>query len=217
MNNSELTKSEAKIQADSFLWFHNKYVNLRGLLYHVPNGEKREPVTAMKLKAMGLVPGIPDIVFHYKQKTHFFEFKKPKTGKASDAQKEIHDQLERQGFTVWLPESVEEFQELIKNIVDLKNQLFTNGVSKIDFYYKYKVFSYLYDLGDCELVLLDTICNEESKDKFVHCVSEFMNENYDLLDSFDLLFTPDFKAIYKKVYGSNGEITYKGANITVLE
>ena len=37
-----------------------RYPELRWL-YHVPNGELREPATAAKLKAMGVRAGVPDL------------------------------------------------------------------------------------------------------------------------------------------------------------
>jgi hypothetical protein len=35
------------------------------LFWHVPNGEHRDPRTAAKLKAMGVMPGISDLQFHW--------------------------------------------------------------------------------------------------------------------------------------------------------
>jgi hypothetical protein len=32
---------------------------------HIPNGEHRDPRTAAKLKAMGILPGSPDLEFHW--------------------------------------------------------------------------------------------------------------------------------------------------------
>lgn len=220
MNNSSLTskmtsltESEAKIQSDCFLWFHNNFPHLRGLLYHVPNGEKRDPITAKKLQAMGVVPGIPDILFHYKGNTYFLEFKKPKTGKASDDQLKIHSILEAHNFMIWIIEDLGTFIKLIQNIVERKNPLFTQGVSKEDYYYKHKIFDYLYNLGDAELVLLNNICEDSSRQRFINIVCEFMNENYDSLANFEILFTPDFEAIYKKNNGSDQKIIYKGATV----
>jgi hypothetical protein len=164
----------------------------------------------MKLKAMGVVPGVPDVPFHYKGKSYFFEFKKPKSGKASKEQKAIHDRLRDHNFIVWIPETLETFQKIIKSIIEYKDPLFTNGTTKEDFYYRYKIFDYLYKLGDAELVLISDICEEDSRPRFINIVSEFMDENYDLLNKFDLLFTPDFKAIYKRVYGSTQDIFYNG-------
>src|SRR6187551_2110309 len=35
------------------------------LFWHTPNGEHRDPKTAAKLKAMGVLPGVPDLQFHW--------------------------------------------------------------------------------------------------------------------------------------------------------
>jgi len=35
------------------------------LFFHVPNGERRDPRTAAKLKAMGVLPGVADLQFHW--------------------------------------------------------------------------------------------------------------------------------------------------------
>ena len=35
------------------------------LWWHTPNGEHRDPKTAAKLKAMGVLPGVPDLQFHW--------------------------------------------------------------------------------------------------------------------------------------------------------
>jgi hypothetical protein len=35
------------------------------LMRHIPNGEHRDPRTAAKLKAMGVLPGCPDLEFHW--------------------------------------------------------------------------------------------------------------------------------------------------------
>lgn len=38
------------------------------LWYHAPNGEHRDPQTAKKLKAMGILPGVADLQFHWQEK-----------------------------------------------------------------------------------------------------------------------------------------------------
>jgi hypothetical protein len=35
------------------------------LFWHTPNGEQRDPRTAAKLKAMGVLPGVSDLQFHW--------------------------------------------------------------------------------------------------------------------------------------------------------
>jgi len=40
------------------------------LWFHCPNGMHRDPKTAAKLKAMGVLPGVPDLQFHWKEPYH---------------------------------------------------------------------------------------------------------------------------------------------------
>lgn len=203
-------KTEAKIQSECFIWFNNTYPQYRGLLYHVPNGEKRDPITANKLKAMGVVAGIPDLVFHYRARTYFFEFKQSEKEKPSKAQIRIHKALDQQRFMIWVVWNIESFKYHIDCILNDTSEQFTFGLTKEAYYYKHKIFDYLYSLSDAQVVKIEDICEEDNKDKFVNYVSEFIVEGFDKLAGFEILFTPDYKAIYKKVKGSNKEPVYNG-------
>lgn len=198
----EKKQSEGRIQAEAFQWFNNTYPHLRKLMYHVPNGELRDPITANKLKAMGVVPGVPDIVFHYRSRTYFFEFKRP--GETpSDEQKEMHAQLDLQRFIVWLVDSVKQFQELIDSILHDTSEHITLGISKADFFYRHGIFSYLYGMNDGEFGDVEQLTAEETRKKFIYYVTEFITEGYDKLEGFEINFTPDYKKIYKKLDGSD--------------
>lgn len=207
--NKDSKETEGKLQADCFQWFNNTFPHLRGLLYHVPNGEKRDAVTANLLKAKGVVAGVPDLVFHYRAKTYFLELKKPNgEGRLSDAQKKIHKQLDAQRFIVWLINDFESFKYIVECIVNDTSEQFTFGLTKEDYYYKHKVFDYIYSLGDCEVIKISDVCEEDSIGKFVNFVTEFIVEGYARLNGFELLFTPDYKAFYKKLDGTNKTVEY---------
>jgi len=201
--------TEGKLQADCYQWFHNNFKHLRGLLYHVPNGEKRDLVTANLLKAKGVVAGIPDLVFHFRARTYFFELKKPDgTGKLSPVQKKVIKQLDTHRFMVWIIEDLDSFKYLIESIIGDISLQYTHGLTKSDYYYKHKIFDYIYNLGDCQVIKISDVCDEENIGKFTNFVSEFMVEGFGKLDGFELLFTPDYKAFYKKLEGTTKEVIY---------
>ena len=210
MAKTALKISEDKLQADAFQWFYNSFPNLRRLLYHVPNGEKRDPITANLLKAKGVVPGIPDLVFHYRRRTYFIELKKPDgTGRLSEAQKKVHKILDLHGFIVWTIDSLDSFKGLILTIINDQDPQFTAGLTKEDFNYRNKVFNYLYSMADGQLVKISKVCEEENRSKFVKFITDFIVEGYANLEGFEILFTPDYKAFYKKLEGSDVNVHYK--------
>jgi hypothetical protein len=108
--------SEDRLQADCYQWFHNTYPELRGLLWHVPNGGVRNAAEANKLKAMGVVPGVADLHFFYKEKLNIFELKTEK-GRLSPAQELWLAKIEYQGATVEIIRDLVSFQSAIKNII----------------------------------------------------------------------------------------------------
>ena len=108
--------SEDKIQAESFQWLHNTYPLLRNLFFAVPNGGTRNIVEAMKLKATGTIPGIPDMIMLYAGTCIGFEFK-TEIGIVSDAQKKVHMVWKLNGYKVYVVRSFEQFQTIIKKIV----------------------------------------------------------------------------------------------------
>lgn len=198
-----LRETEDKLQADCFTWFHNTYPHLRGLLWHCPNELSGHVniVTANKMKAMGLVAGVPDLEFHFRARSYFFELKNPSgTGVVSKEQKVIHKQLDDQRFVVHILNDLDSFKYLMDCIIFDTSQQFTHGLTKADYYYKHKIFDYLYSLTDDQVVKIHEITEEDTRPKFMNYVSEFMVEGYDKLDGFELLFTPDYTGFYRKKY-----------------
>ena len=69
----------------------------------IPNGGKRHIRTATRLKAEGVLPGVPDLFLPYKRLDFgglWIEMKKRKGGKVSDAQAEVMTMLRRLGYDV---------------------------------------------------------------------------------------------------------------------
>lgn len=66
--------------------------------YHVPNGEKRSKRTAGRLKAMGVVPGVPDLAFVLPDgRAAYMELKAPK-GRMEPAQRDFREKCLARGI-----------------------------------------------------------------------------------------------------------------------
>lgn len=106
--------SEDQLQANCFFWFNNTYPHLRGYLFHPANGGKRSKREANKMKAMGVLPGIPDLIFIYPLTGIELKFGK---GTTSDSQKAIHNLWISLGIPIHIVRSEDEFQILIKKLI----------------------------------------------------------------------------------------------------
>jgi hypothetical protein len=87
--------SEHAEQAGFLQWFRAKYPGT--LIFAIPNGGKRDIVTAKKLQMEGVVPGVPDLFVP--ELRLWIEMKKP-GGRLSEAQKSMIEYLEGIGHTV---------------------------------------------------------------------------------------------------------------------
>lgn len=71
---------EHRIQQGCVRWFNLQYPHLRGRLFAVPNGGRRDVVTGAKLKAEGVVAGVADLILLVTNKAFgalLIEMKKP--------------------------------------------------------------------------------------------------------------------------------------------
>ena len=87
--------SEHSHQVGFLQWFRAKYPGI--LIFAIPNGGKRDIVTAKKLQMEGVVPGVPDLFVP--AWSLWIEMKKP-GGRLSEAQKDMIEYLEGIGHTV---------------------------------------------------------------------------------------------------------------------
>ena len=83
---------------------------------HLPLGEYRDKATAAKLKAMGVVAGLPDFMFVGPGTVFFLELKRPGSGRLSDAQLIWMRHIMASGFgylaTTDLKDAVEELKAM---------------------------------------------------------------------------------------------------------
>lgn len=106
--------SEKEIHMKAWQWVRNTYPDL--LIFHIPSGEHRNVITAIKLKRMGVVPGVADFLMFVHGKAIAIELK-DKGGKQSDEQKVFQQRWETLGHEYKIVRSFDEFQNTVNTYV----------------------------------------------------------------------------------------------------
>jgi hypothetical protein len=108
--------SEDRIQQECYLWFHNTYPKLRGLLFAVPNGGSRSMIEAKKFKLTGVVSGVSDMLFMYAGKTYCLELK---TEKGYQSKKQViwQETITKNGFLYFIVRDLSLFKDIIESII----------------------------------------------------------------------------------------------------
>lgn len=100
---------ESKIQSQCVAWFRMQYPKL--VLFAIPNGGKRNVITATIMKREGVLKGVPDLFLAKPSGQYcglFIEMKKPRGALTKD-QKNIHATLLVEGYGVIICRSLDEF------------------------------------------------------------------------------------------------------------
>jgi hypothetical protein len=111
-----MAMSEDRFQQNCYLWFHNKYPEHRGLLFHCPNGGNRNAREGAKFKAMGVWSGVADLLFIWNGILYCIELKTP-TGTQRKEQREWATIVGNQGLEYYIVREQEVFEELIEHII----------------------------------------------------------------------------------------------------
>lgn len=107
--------NEHRIQCACIKWFRYQYPS--AIIYAIPNGGQRNAIVASKLKAEGVLAGVPDVHIPIARKgfhSLYIEIKNGKKGVLSDHQKEVIDKLIAEGHKVVVCRSVDEFKKEIR-------------------------------------------------------------------------------------------------------
>ena len=87
-------------------------------MYHIPNGGRRDAITGARLKAEGVVAGVPDIFLAVpRQGFHglYVELKRQKGGSLESSQEDIIARLRQAGYRVEVCMGWWEAREAIEN------------------------------------------------------------------------------------------------------
>ena len=115
-------EEEHRIQCACVQWFRYQYPDLRHNLFSVPNGGKRDKVTAAKLKAEGALAGVVDLILLLPNRSYgalLIEMKTRK-GRQADTQREWQQLIERDGYKYVVCRSLEDFIREIKSYLSDK-------------------------------------------------------------------------------------------------
>lgn len=110
--------TEHDLQVGCVRWFRYEFPEYAPLLFAIPNGGRRDYVAAAKLKAEGVVPGVPDLLLavpHGGYHALWIEMKNGKAGELSTAQKEMHVTLRAQGYRVEVCRTFEGFVTILRD------------------------------------------------------------------------------------------------------
>lgn len=109
--------SEARLQQQCYMWFHNNYPQHRGLFFKIKN-EGYNAIRGARDKATGIVPGVGDMCLLVpNDRACFFEFK-TEVGKQSLVQKEWEAKVKVSGHYYFLIKTLETFQYLCHKLLD---------------------------------------------------------------------------------------------------
>ena len=108
-----MKETEHNIQVACATWMHAQYPNCLG--YAIPNGGKRNAAVAAKLKAEGVVSGMPDIHIPVARKGFIGLWIEMKAGKNKQTKNQmaIMDMLRNEGHKYEVCYSFEEFQKVV--------------------------------------------------------------------------------------------------------
>lgn len=98
-------------------WFRRRYAPVR--IFAIPNGGFRSRATAGRLKAEGVMRGIPDLFVP--EWNLWIEMKRVKGGRLSPDQVNWKQYLEEIGNTVFVAYGAENAMELVDDFVDKKS------------------------------------------------------------------------------------------------
>lgn len=109
-------KTEHEEQRELVKWFRQTYAQV--LIFAIPNGGARSLATAGRLKAEGVVKGVPDLFVPAWEL--WIEMKRTKGGSLSPEQNLMHLYLRGVGYTVIVAKG---FEDAKQKIMETRNEV----------------------------------------------------------------------------------------------
>lgn len=116
-NAKKAAVSEHSLQVHCVNWFRCTYPEYGELLIAIPNGGKRNVIVASKLKAEGVVAGVPDLFLAIPNGTYhglFIEMKNGKSNNVTDNQRRVMFKLSCNMYKTIVVRTSDEFEKIIQ-------------------------------------------------------------------------------------------------------
>ena len=110
----KISPSEHSEQVGFINWFRSQYPEI--LIFAIPNGEKRAISVAKRLKAEGVVRGVPDLFIP--AWNLWIEMKRVSGGRLSTDQKQMISYLENIGHTVIIGKGATDASQNIRKFME---------------------------------------------------------------------------------------------------
>ena len=112
---AEMKQSEDNLQIACVNWFRYQYQ--QHLIYHSPNGGKRNAREAVKFRQMGVVSGVPDLFIAVARKGYHGLYIELKIGKnkPTENQQEVMSKLIKAGYKCNVVHSIDEFMKTVND------------------------------------------------------------------------------------------------------
>lgn len=106
---------EHRLQCACVRWF--RYAYPHHLLYAVPNGGQRSVATAARLKAEGVLAGVPDLFLSAARGGFhglYIEMKDGAKGRVSESQRDTMERLTAEGYLCAVCRNFDEFRQTVE-------------------------------------------------------------------------------------------------------
>jgi len=105
-------------------WFRLQYADKAYCLFAIPNGGRRDKITAAIMKGEGVLAGVADLFLMVPNKSYhglWIEMKTPK-GRSSDSQKLFESLSKTQGYEYRIARTLDEFQFIVNDYLCTKSK-----------------------------------------------------------------------------------------------
>lgn len=116
-----MEKSESRIHQDCYVWFHNSFPSLRGLLCYNLNNS-RDGIDGARNRSKGVQAGRADFTLYYQSEAVMIEMKEI-DGRQGPEQRKWQRVVEGQGFRYEVCRTLEEFQSVVGGIIKQEKSL----------------------------------------------------------------------------------------------